>query len=125
MKLVFSDTLLAGLAGGDSRGKRHFVDLAQRGLVFELTPSGGYFHFRYTFCGRQKLLSLGKHGETDVAAARTKAGEFAHLLLDGVDPAVARGPPEVSGATARRTTPGTRCTPSCSTSCPARTRAAG
>ena len=92
MKLVFSDTLLAGLAGGDSRAKRHFVDLAQRGLVFELTPSGGYFHFRYTFCGRQKLLSLGKHGETDVAAARTKAGEFAHLLLDGVDPAVARGP---------------------------------
>ena len=33
MKLVFSDTLLAGLAGGDSQGKRHFVDLAQRGFA--------------------------------------------------------------------------------------------
>lgn len=92
MKLVFSDSLLNGIAAGESRAKRHYVDLAQRGLVFELTPSGGYFHYRYTFCGRQKLLSLGKVGEIDVAGARAKAAEYAHLLLDGVDPAVARAP---------------------------------
>lgn len=92
MRLLFSDSLLAGLVASGPQAKRYFVDLGRRGLVFELTPSGGYFHFRYTYCQRQKMLSIAKLGEIDVAAARAKAAEYAHLLLDDVDPAVTATP---------------------------------
>lgn len=90
MKLLFSDATLAGLLANPSARKRHYSDLVQKGLVFELTPSGAYFHFRYTFGGRQRLLSLGKFGDLDVAAARASASEWAHAVLDGIDPVLAR-----------------------------------
>ncbi len=90
MKLLFSDPTLAGLVAELSSRKCQYSDLGQRGLILELTPSGGYFHFRYSFCGRQKLISIGRFGEVDTATARARASEWAHALLDGSDPAATR-----------------------------------
>ncbi len=88
MRIHFSDDVLQSLIAAPSPRRRRISDLAQRGLVFDVTPSGGYFSFRYSFGGRQRLLSLGKLGEIDLPTARQRTTELIHQLVDGHDPAV-------------------------------------
>jgi integrase len=88
VRIHFSDDALLSLTAAPPGRRRRYTDLAQRGLVFDVTASGGYFGFRYTFGGRQRLLGLGKLGQIDLLTARQRTTELIHQLVDGHDPAV-------------------------------------
>lgn len=57
------------------------------GLFLLVTPSGGkWWRLRYTFDGKEKLLSLGTCPDTRLKDARIRRDETRKLLADGVDP---------------------------------------
>ncbi|MFN5561470.1 MAG: integrase arm-type DNA-binding domain-containing protein [Opitutaceae bacterium] len=87
MRIHFTTEVLQSLAARPSPRRRRLSDRSQKGLVLDLTPSGAYFGFRYSFAGRQRLIALGKLGEVDVDKARLLASELGHQLIDGRDPA--------------------------------------
>jgi integrase len=91
VKLHFSEEVLHALTATPAERRRRFTDLIQRGLVFDATPSGGYFYFRYTFAGRQRLLGLGKLGTADLGQIRQRVTELTHQLIDGHNPALIQG----------------------------------
>ena len=63
----------------------------ERGLFLLVTPTGGkWWRFRYTYLGKEKLLSLGTYPDTSLAKAREKRDEARKLLADGVDPSQSR-----------------------------------
>lgn len=89
MRVLFTDDLIHSLAADPPR-RRRYSDVAQRGLVLDVTPSGSYFGFRYTYGGKQKLIGLGKLGEFSLEGIRGQVTELIHQLVDGHDPAVQR-----------------------------------
>jgi integrase len=90
VRIHFTTEVLQSLAAGPSPRRRRLSDRSQKGLVLDLTPSGAYFGFRYSFAGRQRLIALGKLGDVDVDKARLLASELGHQLIDGRDPAFAQ-----------------------------------
>jgi hypothetical protein len=53
-----------------------------------VTPKGGrYWHHRYQFEGREKLISLGCYRDVPLERARTRRHAARHFLEAGVDPA--------------------------------------
>ncbi len=59
----------------------------ERGLFLIVTPAGGkWWRFRYSFGGKEKLLSLGTYPDVSLAKARQKRDQARELLADGTDP---------------------------------------
>lgn len=56
-------------------------------LSLLVEPAGAkLWRLRYTFCGREKMLSLGSFPQVSLAAARGKRDEALALLTNGIDP---------------------------------------
>lgn len=61
------------------------------GLVFEALPTGaGRWRFRYTFDGRENMLSLGKYPDVPLKLARERRTEHRQLVAEGIDPSQRR-----------------------------------
>jgi integrase len=59
----------------------------ERGLFLLVAPEGGkWWRFRYSFGGKEKLLSLGTYPDVSLAKARQKRDQARELLADGTDP---------------------------------------
>ena len=59
----------------------------ERGLFLLVTPAGGkWWRFRYSFDGKEKLLSLGTYPDTTLALARERRDQARKPLADGIDP---------------------------------------
>src|SRR5208282_5541778 len=59
----------------------------ERGLFLLVAPTGGkWWRLRYTFDGKEKLLSLGVYPDVGLKAARARRDEARKLLADGIDP---------------------------------------
>ena len=62
-----------------------------RGLFLLLAPSGGrWWRFRYSFAGKEKLLSLGTYPDVSLKAAREARDDARKLLAKGIDPSAVR-----------------------------------
>ena len=90
MSMRFTNEALKSLQIPQGRRKLSVSDADQRGLVFDLHPSGGYFQFRYSVDGRQRSISLGRLGPLTVKDARTKAAQLAREVALGHDPQEAK-----------------------------------
>ena len=63
----------------------------ERGLFLRLTPEGSkWWRFRYSFDGKEKLLSLGVYPDVSLQDARGKRDEMRKQLAAGIDPGVDR-----------------------------------
>ena len=63
----------------------------ERGLFMLMTPSGGrWWRFRYSFAGKEKLLSLGTYPDVSLKAAREAREDARRLLAKGIDSSAAR-----------------------------------
>lgn len=63
----------------------------ERGLYLEIAPKGGkWWRFKYTFGGKEKLLSLGTYPDTGLRLAREKRDRAREQVASGVDPSEAR-----------------------------------
>ncbi len=59
----------------------------ERGLFLLVAPTGGkWWRLRYSYGGKEKLLSLGVYPDVGLKAARTRRDEARKLLADGIDP---------------------------------------
>jgi len=59
----------------------------ERGLFLIVTPAGGkWWRFRYSFGGKEKLLSLGTYPDISLAGARQRRDDARKLLAEGIDP---------------------------------------
>jgi integrase len=59
----------------------------ERGLFLIVTPGGGkWWRFRYSFGGKEKLLSLGTYPDVPLASARQRRDDARKLLAHGTDP---------------------------------------
>lgn len=59
----------------------------ERGLFLIVTPAGGkWWRLRYTFGGKEKLLSLGVYPDVGLKDARERRDTARKLLADGIDP---------------------------------------
>jgi integrase len=66
----------------------------ERGLYLFIAPSGlRAWRLKYRFEGREKLLSIGRWPELQLADARVRADEARALLAQGEDPAIAAKTP--------------------------------
>ena len=63
----------------------------ERGLYLEVAPTGGkWWRFKYTFDGKEKLLSMGTFPDTGLKSARARRDAARTQLADGIDPSAAR-----------------------------------
>lgn len=63
----------------------------ERGLFIIITPAGGkWWRFRYSFGGKEKLLSLGVYPDVSLKEAREKRDEARKLIAQGADPGAER-----------------------------------
>ncbi|MCC6196366.1 MAG: integrase arm-type DNA-binding domain-containing protein [Burkholderiales bacterium] len=63
----------------------------ERGLYLLITPAGGRFwRLKYTFGGREKLISLGDYLDVPLKRAREKRDAARRLVADGKDPSAER-----------------------------------
>jgi len=63
----------------------------ERGLFLMVTPAGGkWWRFRYSFGGKEKLLSLGVYPDVSLKDARTRRDEARKLIAQGADPGTQR-----------------------------------
>ncbi len=61
------------------------------GLFLIVTPAGGkWWRFRYSFGGKEKLLSLGTYPDTSLVKARDARNEARKLIAQGIDPGADR-----------------------------------
>ena len=59
----------------------------ERGLFLMVTPAGGkWWRFRYTFDGKEKLLSLGVYPDVGLKDARERRDAARKLVADGINP---------------------------------------
>ena len=59
----------------------------ERGLFLIVTPTGGkWWRFRFTFDGKEKLLSLGTYPDVSLKDARERRDANRKLLANGVNP---------------------------------------
>lgn len=90
MSIRFTQAALKALSLRPGQKKLSVTDSDQSGLSFELHPSGGYFHYRYQFEGRQRSITIGHFGTITIADARQKAAEYARQVALGDDPQAAK-----------------------------------
>jgi integrase len=62
------------------------------------------WRFRYTFCGRENMLTFGPFPATSLSSARTKRDEARALLASGMNPSVKRKLDKIASVTAARNT---------------------
>jgi integrase len=62
------------------------------------------WRFRYTFCGRENMLTFGSFPATSLSSARTKRDEARALLASGMNPSVKRKLDKIASVTAARNT---------------------
>lgn len=63
----------------------------ERGLFLIVTSAGGkWWRFRYSFSGKEKLLSLGIYPDVSLKEAREKRNVARKLITQGIDPGVHR-----------------------------------
>ncbi len=63
----------------------------ERGLYLEVSPKGGkWWRLRYTFQGKENMLSLGVYPDVSLKDARERRDEARKLLAQGVDPSKVR-----------------------------------
>lgn len=91
--MPLSDTAIRKAKPGDKPLK--LTD--EKGLFLLVTPSGGrkskalkWWRLRYTFAGKEKMLSLGTYPEVSLKDARGRRDEARALLADGIDPSESR-----------------------------------
>lgn len=59
----------------------------ERGLFLSVRPNGGkYWQMKYSFDGKEKLLSFGVYPEVSLKEARNKRDEARKKIKDGIDP---------------------------------------
>lgn len=84
---TLSDTQIRNAKPGD-KPTRLYDD---RGLYLEVSPQGGkWWRLKYSFDGKQKLLSLGTYPDTSLKVVREKRDQARRLMAQGVDPSAAR-----------------------------------
>jgi integrase len=69
------------------------------GLHLFVSPTAKLWRFRYSFAGKEKLLSLGIYPDVSLAKAREKRDDARKLLADGKDPAVQKQLDKIAAAT--------------------------
>lgn len=63
----------------------------ERGLYLSVSPQGGkWWRFKFTFEGRESLLSLGTYPDVSLKQARERRDEMRREKANGVDPAAKR-----------------------------------
>lgn len=63
----------------------------ERGLFVIVTPAGGkWWRFRYSFAGKENLLSLGTYPDVTLKEARAKRDDARKLIAQGIDPGAER-----------------------------------
>lgn len=63
----------------------------ERGLYLEISPKGGkWWRLRYTFRGKENMLSLGVYPDVSLKDARERRDEARKLIANGTDPSAAR-----------------------------------
>lgn len=81
--MALTDTTIRNTKPDDKPAKLY----DERGLFLLVTPTGGkWWRFRYSFEGKEKLLSLGTYPDVSLKAARDKRDEARKLLAEGIDP---------------------------------------
>lgn len=86
MKVDFSARALRGLTIPQGKQRVTLTDSRTQGLQFELRKNGGFFNYRYSLHGRQRGIPIGRFGVLQVADARRRALELAHMVSLGQDP---------------------------------------
>jgi len=63
----------------------------ERGLYLEVSPKGGkWWRLRYTFGGKENMVSCGTYPDTTLKEARERRDEARKLIANGIDPSKAR-----------------------------------
>ena len=63
----------------------------ERGLYLEVSPKGGkWWRLRYTFQGKENMLSLGVYPDVSLKDARERRDEARTLIANGIDPSQTR-----------------------------------
>lgn len=84
---MLTDVAIRNAKGGEKARKLY----DGKGLFLIVTPAGGkWWRYRYSFAGREKLLSFGTYPEISVKQARERRDEARRMLADGRDPSVER-----------------------------------
>lgn len=87
MKAHLSDSFIAGLSIAEGKKRVTVSDLVCEGLSLELrATSQGSWRFRFSFGGRQKLLTIGQLRDVTLSKAREKAFVYRDQLAMGIDP---------------------------------------
>jgi integrase len=74
------------------------------GLFLYVSPSGGkLWRFRYTFGGKEKLLSIGAYPDVTLLAARGERDDAKAMLRSGKDPGATKKLRKLAGANAGET----------------------
>ncbi|MFT6491126.1 MAG: integrase [Porticoccus sp.] len=76
------------IAANQAKPKSKAYKLAvEKGLYLQVMPNGSkYWRLKYRFGGKEKVLALGVHPETNLKLAREKREEARKLLSNGIDP---------------------------------------
>ena len=81
--MPLTDTAVRNAKPGDKPVKM----FDERGLFLIVTPAGGkWWRLRYSFDGKEKLLSLGVYPDVSLKDARDRRDEARKLLANGIDP---------------------------------------
>ena len=84
---MLTDVSVRNAKATDRRRKIYDAD----GLYLIVTPGGGkWWRLKYTFSGKEKLLSLGVYPNVSLRQARERRDENRRLIADGKDPSVER-----------------------------------
>jgi hypothetical protein len=63
----------------------------ERRMFVEVRPNGSkLFCLRYTFEGKERVVSLGTYPETSLKLARERRDKFRQMVWEGIDPAMHR-----------------------------------
>lgn len=85
--MALTDTAIRKAKPGDRPIRKY----DERGLYLEIAPSGGkWWRFKFSFGGKEKLLSMGTFPDTSLKLARQRRDEARQLLAEGIDPSAAR-----------------------------------
>ncbi|MCX7153059.1 MAG: Arm DNA-binding domain-containing protein, partial [Proteobacteria bacterium] len=75
--MPLSDTAVRNAKPGEKPAKM----FDERGLFLIVTPAGGkWWRFRYSFDGKEKLLSLGTYPDVSLASARQRRDQARTLI---------------------------------------------
>lgn len=98
--------MLKSLAVENAKPREKLYKLTDgRGLYLLVQPTGSrLWRFRYSFVGKQNMLSLGAFPDVSLASARAKRDDARKLLAEGKDPSQQRKLDKIAAATAANNT---------------------